>query len=91
MLIGVFPYTNRLTHYMKLYLIRKQCSIIPLHLMKNEPEDGSHGTWNEKYGFGLWAVVLKETGAFIGDCGIFIQNIDGEMLPEIGYHIHKRY
>ena len=48
--------------------------------------------WNlenyEKYGFGLWAVVLKETGEFIGDCGITIQNIDGEMLPEIGYHIH---
>ena len=52
-------------------------------------------TWNlenyAKYGFGLWAVVLKETGEFIGDCGITIQNIDGEMLPEIGYHIHKKY
>ncbi len=51
--------------------------------------------WNlqnyEKYGFGLWAVVLKETGEFIGDCGITIQDIDGENLPEIGYHIHKRY
>ncbi len=51
--------------------------------------------WNlenyEKYGFGLLAVVLKETGEFIGDCGITIQNIDGEMLPEIGYHIHKKY
>lgn len=45
----------------------------------------------EKYGFGLWAIVLKETGEFIGDCGITIQNIDGEMLPEIGYHIHKKY
>ena len=45
----------------------------------------------EKYGFGLWAVVLKKTGEFIGDCGITIQNIDGEMLPEIGYHIHKKY
>ena len=44
-----------------------------------------------RYGFGLWAVVLKETGAFIGDCGITIQNIDGEMLPEIGYHIHRNY
>lgn len=43
------------------------------------------------YGFGLWAVVLKETGEFIGDCGITIQNIDGEMMPEIGYHIHKKY
>ena len=52
-------------------------------------------TWNldnyKKYGFGLWAVVLKETGEFIGDCGITIQDIDGEMLPEIGYHIHKKY
>ena len=35
--------------------------------------------------------MLKETGEFIGDCGITIQNIDGEMLPEIGYHIHKKY
>ena len=51
--------------------------------------------WNldnyEKHGFGLWAVVLKETGEFIGDCGITLQNIDGEILPEIGYHIHKKY
>ena len=51
--------------------------------------------WNldnyKKYGFGLWAVVLKETGEFIGDCGITIQDIDGEKLPEIGYHIHKMH
>ena len=44
-----------------------------------------------KYGFGLGAVVLKETNEFIGDCGITIQNIDGELLPNIGYHIHKKY
>ncbi len=43
------------------------------------------------YGFGLWAVVLKETGEFIGDCGLTLQNIDEEMLPEIGYHIHRKY
>lgn len=51
--------------------------------------------WNldnyRDYGFGLWAVTLKATGEFIGDCGITLQNIDGEMLPEIGYHIHKRH
>ena len=33
----------------------------------------------------------KETNEFIGDCGITIQDIDGELLPEIGYHIHKKY
>lgn len=52
-------------------------------------------TWNlenyHNYGFGLWAVVLKETGEFIGDCGLSLQNIDGQQLPEIGYHIHKKY
>ena len=44
-----------------------------------------------RYGFGLWAVILKETGEFIGDCGITMQNIDGVQLPEIGYHVHKNH
>ena len=45
----------------------------------------------EKYGFGLRALVLKETGEFIGDCGITMQNINGNLLPEIGYHLNKKY
>ena len=45
----------------------------------------------EDYGFGLWAIEVKETGTFIGDCGITMQNIDGEQLPEIGYHLHKSH
>ena len=40
-------------------------------------------------GFGLWAVCLKETGEMIGDCGLTLQNINREMLPEIGYHIRR--
>ena len=40
-------------------------------------------------GFGLWAVCLKETGELIGDCGLTFQNINGEILPEIGYHIRR--
>ena len=40
-------------------------------------------------GYGLWAVCLKETGEMIGDCGLTLQNIDGEMMPEIGYHIRR--
>jgi len=51
--------------------------------------------WNkdnyQKYGFGLWVLILKETGEMIGDCGLTIQNIDNELLPEIGYHINKKY
>ncbi len=49
-----------------------------------------------KFGFGLWALCLKDNGEMIGDCGLTLQNIEGEMLPEIGYHIradrqHKGY
>ena len=39
------------------------------------------------FGFGLWAVVLKEIGEMIGDCGLTMQLIGGQIKPEIGYHI----
>ena len=45
----------------------------------------------EEDGFGLWAMILKSENKFIGDCGLSMQNIDGEKLPEIGYHINKEY
>ncbi len=44
-----------------------------------------------QHGFGLWAIILKATGELIGQCGISWQQINGEMVPEIGYHIHKAY
>ena len=39
------------------------------------------------FGFGLWAVCLKDTGEMIGDCGLTMQMINGQIRPEIGYHI----
>lgn len=41
------------------------------------------------FGFGLWAVCLKETGEMIGDCGLTMQLINGQIKPEIDYHIRK--
>lgn len=41
----------------------------------------------QTFGFGLWAVCLKENGEMIGDCGLTMQNIQGVIRPEIGYHI----
>lgn len=47
--------------------------------------------WNiknyQKYKHGLWAVISKEGGVFLGDCGITMQKIGGETVPEIGFHI----
>ena len=45
----------------------------------------------EENGYGLWALVLKEKEEFIGQCGISNQNIDGKVVPEIGYHINKSF
>lgn len=45
----------------------------------------------QMFGFGLWAVVLKETGEMIGDCGVTMQTINGNIKPEIGYHINRKY
>ena len=39
------------------------------------------------FGFGLWAICLKETGEMIGDCGLTMQFVNGQIKPEIGYHI----
>ena len=51
--------------------------------------------WNlgnyQNYGFGLWAVILKEENRLIGDCGMAMQCVHGKMLPEIGYHIAKAH
>ena len=41
----------------------------------------------ERNGFGLWAVVRKTDGAFLGDCGPMLQPVEGRIIPEIGYHI----
>lgn len=45
----------------------------------------------EKDGFGLWAVLLKETGETIGIGGISMQIIDDEWKPEVGYHLRNDY
>lgn len=45
----------------------------------------------KKDGFGLNAVILKETGMMIGQCGLTIQNIKGKDVVEVGYLFQKAY
>lgn len=45
----------------------------------------------ERDGFGLWAVILKETGRFVGQCGLTMQDWDGRQVPEIGYLFQRDY
>lgn len=41
------------------------------------------------FGFGLWAVCLKDSGEMIGECGLTMELIDGDIRPEIEYHIRR--
>ncbi len=43
----------------------------------------------EKWGFGLWAVVLKETDEMIGQCGLTMQPWKGAEVLEIGYLLRR--
>ena len=45
----------------------------------------------QEYGFGLWAVVLKETGVMIGQCGVTMQDYNDGKIMEVGYLFQKEY
>jgi RimJ/RimL family protein N-acetyltransferase len=40
---------------------------------------------------GLWAAILKDTGAFVGRCGLLPWTIEGKEEVEIAYMIAKPY
>lgn len=44
-----------------------------------------------KYGFGLWAAVLKESGEMIGQCGLTMQPWKDKEVLEIGYLFCRSY
>lgn len=44
-----------------------------------------------KWGFGLWAVILKETDEMIGQCGLTMQPWKDREVLEIGYLFNKSY
>lgn len=45
----------------------------------------------ETYGFGLFGMILRETGEFIGQCGITMQDFIGKSVPEIGYLLNRDF
>ncbi|MEG2453600.1 MAG: GNAT family N-acetyltransferase [Clostridia bacterium] len=60
-------------------------------------DDESH-IWLDKQiaryhneGIGLLAVILKETGEFIGQCGLTFQDCDGKNVVEVGYIFNKKF
>lgn len=46
---------------------------------------------DEKYGFSLLSVILKENGEVIGDCGLETDTIDGDLIIGIGFDFKRAY
>lgn len=44
-----------------------------------------------QYGFGLWAVILKETDEMIGQCGLTMQDCNNKQVLEVGYLFQKAF
>lgn len=51
----------------------------------------SQRTRYRETGFGLWAVILKENGKMIGQCGLTMQTRKEDKVLEIGYLFNRRY
>lgn len=45
----------------------------------------------KNYGYGLWAVVLKENNEMIGQCGLSIQTWKNSKVLEVGYLFQRNY
>jgi ribosomal-protein-alanine N-acetyltransferase len=45
----------------------------------------------DRYGYGLFTVVLKANGLVIGDCGLEHTDVCGEMESELGYDLCSEY
>jgi [ribosomal protein S5]-alanine N-acetyltransferase len=45
----------------------------------------------EKFGYGLFSVILKSSGKLIGDCGLEQMDVEGEKVAELGYDFHSDY
>ncbi len=48
--------------------------------------------WNRSnyadHGFGLW-IIETHSGEFVGDCGLTMQEVEGEWLVEAGWHVRS--
>jgi ribosomal-protein-alanine N-acetyltransferase len=40
-------------------------------------------------GFGVWAMLLKDTGELIGDCGCYVREVEGHFEFELAWHVRR--
>ncbi len=42
-------------------------------------------------GFGMWAMLRKDSGELIGDCGCFIRELYGDVECELAWHVRRDF
>ncbi len=42
-------------------------------------------------GHGLWAMELTDTGEFVGNCGLVVQDVEGTDEVEVGWHVKRSH
>jgi RimJ/RimL family protein N-acetyltransferase len=62
---------------------------------KDRRETEAWINWNlrsyEEHGIGLWIAEAHETGRFVGQCGLTMQEVEGAWEPEVGYLFLREY
>jgi RimJ/RimL family protein N-acetyltransferase len=62
----------------------------PFRVGRTRGESERWIAWNRRnyaeHGFGLW-VVETHDGRFVGDCGLTLQEVEGDWYVEVGYHV----
>lgn len=63
--------------------------------MDDEARHRSWIDWNlanyRDHGFGLWVIELLDGGAQLGDCGLTFQDVAGNQMLEVGYHLVEEH
>ncbi|RAL22686.1 GNAT family N-acetyltransferase [Thermoflavimicrobium daqui] len=83
---------NDVTNLMEIFSDPKAMKYYPSTKNVEQTIEWIEWTMNNytQYGVGLWIVEDKETGEFLGQCGIVPQEIDGAIEMEIGYLFARR-
>lgn len=63
----------------------------PNPLNKKETKEWIKRNWKRQNdtGHSLWAIIRKSDKAFIGQCGLVKQNVEGKEMIEVGYMIRN--
>lgn len=79
------------------FLENKDATELFPSVFRNNPEEQAV-TWIERQQnrykenrFGLQALIDRNSGVFVGQCGLLIQEVDGVSEVEVGYHIMPQF